>query len=176
MTRMDISPMVDIRLVGTCLRCTMHTRCTKRASANGGHRPLHHLLDKCAGGHRVSALCPSLKNGDEINIHSEQFPAVLHCRLYISSPTTSFLTSSLFMVQMSSPNLGATKTGGRRWRLCVANGKASSAHRRRTSSASSVLGITTPRCSLGTFPINEEIPSRTRSSVRHSCRSISTTT
>ncbi len=182
MMPMELHPMVDTRLMVTYPQYTVRTRGTKRPGTNGGHRSFHHLLAGVLGlglGQRVSALCPSLTNGGETDIHSEQFsavPAVLHCRIYISSPTTSFSTSSLFMVQMSSPNLEATNTGGRRWRLCVANGTALSAHHRRTSSASSISGMTTPRCSLGTFPINEEIPSRTRSSVRHSYRSTSTTT
>jgi hypothetical protein len=63
----------------------------------------------------------------------------------------SFSTFSFFMVYMSSPNLEATNTGGRRLPLCVGNGTQLSAHRRRTSSASSVSGMTTARCSLGNF-------------------------
>ena len=80
------------------------------------------------------------------------------------------------MVQVSSPSLGATDTGGRRLHLSVAHGTTSSALRRPTSFASSVSEMTTPRYSIGTFRINEEIPLRTRSSVLPSCRSISTTT
>ena len=144
---MELRPMVDIRLMETCPRCTMHTRCPRRARTSSGH---HYLLNKSAGvlglGHGVRSLCPSLTNCGEIDIHSEQL-SVLHCQLYINSHIMSFSTSSLFMVHMSSPNLEATNTGGRRLRLCVANGTVSSAPRRRTSLASSVSGITTPRYS-----------------------------
>lgn len=113
-----------------------------------------------------------------IDNHAEQFPTptVFYNHLYISSPTTSFSTFSNFMVQMSSSNLEATNTGGRRLRWCVKNGTQLFAHSRRTSSGSSVSGMTTPRCSLGTWSIVEEFPSRTCLSVRPSWCSMSTTT
>ncbi|KAF8271831.1 hypothetical protein EI94DRAFT_490413 [Lactarius quietus] len=152
--------IVYIRLVGTYLQCTMHTRCTKRANTNDGHLSIHPLLDKGAG---VLGLGLRLLT-------------IIHYQLYTSSPTTSISTFSAFMVQISSPNLEVTKSGGRRSRLCVANGRASSFPRRRTSSMSSVSVMTTPRCSIGIFQIKKDIPSHTCLSVRPSCRSISAMT
>jgi hypothetical protein len=59
---MELRPMLDIRLMGTCLQFTVITRCTRRATTNGVYLSLDHL-DQSAGvlglGQRVRALCHS---------------------------------------------------------------------------------------------------------------------
>lgn len=74
-----------IQLTEIYAQCTVSTRCTKRASTNGGQRFLLHLFDRGAEvlglGYSVSALCPFRANDDEVDIHFEQFPTVLRCRL-----------------------------------------------------------------------------------------------